>query len=148
MPRPRCCERVRLTENLHYALQESINSQPLRKAAHGSIPDCRKWIEEHTTVERHQFGTFTLASHFITLALVWRTFWILECAKQRLKPARDHLAANNKTWQLRKFQPGRKYHDNDLYDVKCLQVVILKSLLSRHALGRTVLASNWIHIRQ
>ena len=59
-----------------------------RKTIHGSIPDCRKIIEEHRTVKQHQFGTFTLADHFLTLALVWRTFWILKCTKQGTKPAR------------------------------------------------------------
>ena len=59
-----------------------------RKTLHGSIPDGRKWIEEHNPVKQHQFGTFTLASRFLAVALVWRTFWILKCAKQGAKPAR------------------------------------------------------------
>ena len=59
-----------------------------RKPIHRNIPDCREWIEEHTTVEQHQFGTFTLASHFLTLAQVWRTFLNLECTKQGGKSPR------------------------------------------------------------
>ena len=53
-----------------------------------NIADCHKWTEEHTTVQKHPFGTFALASRFLTLALVWRTFRILKNAKQGGKPAR------------------------------------------------------------
>ena len=35
----------------------------------------------------------------------------------------------------------------ELFLIKCLQVVILKSLLSRLALGRLALDSNWIYVR-
>ena len=68
-------------------------------------------------------------------------------AKTCSGPPRDHLAGNQERSDLRKFQPGPKHHEKDLYEVKSLQVVILKSLLSRLALGRIALDSNWIYIR-
>ena len=75
----------------------NLDITPFGTKISGNIPDCHKWTEEHRTVKKHPFGTFTLASHFLTLAQVWRTFWILECTKQGFKPARDHLAATQKT---------------------------------------------------
>ena len=33
-------------------------------APFGNILDCHKWIEEHTTVQKHLFGTFPFASAF------------------------------------------------------------------------------------
>ena len=47
-------------------------------------------------------------------------------------------AATQENLDLKKFQTGRKYHDKDLYELNSLQVVILKSLLSRLALGSNV----------
>ena len=100
---------------MHYKNRSTYNTY--RKTIRGSIPNCRKWIEEHKTVKQHPFGTFTFASRFLTLAQVWRTFWILKCTKQGAKPARDHLAGNQKRPHLEKFLPGPKHHDKDLYDL-------------------------------
>ena len=77
-----------LSGNLHSALQEAINKQHYRNIIHGNVPNCHKWTEEHITVQKLPFGTFTSASHFLTLVLVWLTFWIVECAKQGCKSTR------------------------------------------------------------
>ena len=84
-----------------------------------------------------------LVSHFLTLALVWWTFEIQECAKQRLKSTRR----KSKNLQLEKIFPRRIHHEKDLYNSQQSASRHIKSALSRHALGRITLDSNQIYIR-
>ena len=48
-----------------------------------------------TDTSKSRLGRFDPQVHFLTLALVWWTFWILKCNKQGLKPARDHLGTTS-----------------------------------------------------
>ena len=63
-------------------------------------------------VKEHPFGAFALVSHFLALALVWRTIWILKSAKRVANP----LAGNRKNLQLEKIFPRAKYPEKDLYN--------------------------------
>ena len=124
-------------KNVFRSTRAKRNVKHSENAPLGNIPNVHKWIEEHITVQKRPFGTFSLAGAFSHSSIGLVIFEIPKCTKQGAKPA---TRKQQKPPVEKDLSDGNNI-EKELYDSYCLV-----QLVNRY--GESIVAASRLRIQR